>query len=359
MCQEKHIISGSGATGGHPVLVLGDRVYWPGGLLERVPLGWKMPSKAEPFRIGVPENSSFGNFVTVGGGGPSGYCIDVFTKALEKLHYDLKQYITYIPFPGEYNDLVNQVYIKNLSAAVGDITILKNRLDFVDFSQPYAESGLTMVVRVKPQDRTWLFVMPFTRDLWIVVFPKGSPMARDFSKVFLELSEDGTLDKLDKQWFPSYSCPNPSSDPQCSNPDGRLSPKYFTTLFLVTGLTSTIMLVLYIVRLFKKYPCVSNTLPDTTSGMGDSFWNAMKKLAEYFGKGRLDQSPKVPVSSPAGNIEMLTSSEGDNTPRHGQSTPLTDIEMHNTYIQQSYTRTRILRPVFSFPICGGTRVHGV
>ncbi|KAF5198404.1 Glutamate receptor [Thalictrum thalictroides] len=373
-CQEKHIISGGSATGVHPGPVLGGRVYWSGGL-ERVPLGWKMPSEAEPLVIGIPHHAAFEKFVRVGDGEPTGYCIEVFKSALAILDYKLPY--KFIPFQGKYDELVYQVYLKNFSAAVGDITILEDRSKIVEFTQPYAESSLSMVVRVKPEDRTWLFVMPFTRNLWMVlmfmfvytmfvVFPKGSPMARDFSSAFLSLSEDGTLNKLDKKWFPSYSCSNPSSDPRCSNPDNdnddRLSPKYFMTLFLVTGLTSTAMLVLYIVDLFRKFRRISDPLQGTTSVMDDSVWNGMKRLMIYFNEGRLNPSHKGSVSSPAGNVEMITSSDGDywsdNTPRHGQSTPLTDIEMPNTYTQLSNTQTRFLGFANSFPTWG-TRVHGL
>lgn len=52
---------------------------------------------------------------------------------------------------------------------MGDITILANRSDFVDFTQPYAESGLAMVVPVKRDDKTWLVVKPFSTKLWVVV----------------------------------------------------------------------------------------------------------------------------------------------------------------------------------------------
>ncbi|PIA57957.1 hypothetical protein AQUCO_00500113v1 [Aquilegia coerulea] len=526
-CQEKLKISGGGATGGHPVPVLGGRVYWSGGL-ERVPLGWKMPSEAEPLVIGIPGNATFEKFVRVGVGEPSGYCIDVFRKALEKLNYDLPH--KFESFIGEYDALVQEVYSEKFGAVVGDVTILDNRSNFVDFTQPYAESALTMVVRVKQENRTWLFVLPFNRDLWIVAifafvytmfvvwflehrsnpefrgpwknqlgtamwvtfttlflshreglrnnftrivmfvwlfavfvltssytasltsmltvqrlepkfssietlrrsnkkvgcdadsfvkkyveqvlhfhpnniisvkseydypeffnngtieaafvelpyekvfldrngragyidggvkhrfggfgfaFPKGSPMARDFSRAFLKLSEDGTLNKLEEYWFPSSSCSNPSSNSQCPSPDSddRLSLKNFWTLFLVTSLTSTIMLVFYIVDLIKTFRLIPP--PGTTSGMDDSLWNGMKRFGMYYNEGRLDQSRKGPFSSPEGNVEMFISSDGGylsgNTPRLGQSTPSTDIQMPKIY---SNTQKRVLRLAYSFP----------
>ncbi|KAF5191549.1 hypothetical protein FRX31_018860 [Thalictrum thalictroides] len=47
------------------------------------------------------------------------------------------------------------------------------------------------------------------RHVDLEVFPKGSPMARDFSKAFLKLSEDGILNTLDSTWFKqSDECAN-------------------------------------------------------------------------------------------------------------------------------------------------------
>lgn len=455
-------------------------VYWPGGL-ERVPLGWAMPSVAKPMIIGVPGRTSFEKFVKWNDGDPDpkGFCIDVFKRVVELIGYTLPH--EFQKFDGLYDDLVDQVYFKKFDAVVGDITILANRTNYVEFTQPYAESGLTMVVPVKPESRDWLFVKPFTPAMWFVVtivfvytmlvvwflehgsnpefggprktqlstamwftfstlffahkenlrsnytravmviwlfvvfvvtssyqasltsmltvqrlvptvmdintlvrtgapvgcdgdsfvrkymekvlkfhpdniknisseydypeelksgrikaaflelpyekvflsqyckdfyvagttyrfgglsfvFPKGSPMARDFSRVFLELSENGGLDELEKKWFP------PS--PECSNLDDNMENKSlslsnFWTLFLVTGLTSTIMLIFYIFRHYIKH-----------------------------------QRHFVPVTG------ILTEY---GTPGHPESTPASEIEMPETYIADTYSQTRALRLANSLP----------
>jgi ionotropic glutamate receptor len=52
---------------------------------------------------------------------------------------------------------------------VGDTTILANRSNFVDFTLPYTESGVSMVVPVKDSrtKNTWVFLKPLTWDLWM------------------------------------------------------------------------------------------------------------------------------------------------------------------------------------------------
>ena len=50
-----------------------------------------------------------------------------------------------------------------------DTTIIANRTNYIDFTLPYTESGVTMVVPIKDNDRNnaWVFLKPLTWDLWI------------------------------------------------------------------------------------------------------------------------------------------------------------------------------------------------
>ena len=54
-------------------------------------------------------------------------------------------------------------------AVVGDITILANRSLYVDFTLPYTESGVRMLVPVQDrrQKTAWTFLKPLTADLWL------------------------------------------------------------------------------------------------------------------------------------------------------------------------------------------------
>lgn len=52
---------------------------------------------------------------------------------------------------------------------VGDTTIIANRSQFVDFTMPYTDSGVSMVVRVKDAKSKdlWIFLEPLPIDLWL------------------------------------------------------------------------------------------------------------------------------------------------------------------------------------------------
>ncbi|KAJ6767000.1 IONOTROPIC GLUTAMATE RECEPTOR [Salix purpurea] len=144
-------------------------VIWPGDL-QRIPKGWLMPTDAKRMIIGVPGRTSFAKFVKVstnaaGENVYDGFCIELFHKVQGVLGYDLPY--QFVPFMGTYNELVDQVHNKTFDAIVGDITILANRSEKVEFTQPYAESGLSMIVPETSKESAWMFMKPFTKGMWL------------------------------------------------------------------------------------------------------------------------------------------------------------------------------------------------
>lgn len=59
---------------------------------------------------------------------------------------------------------------KKFDAVVGDTAIVANRCEYAQFSQPYADPGLQIVVYIKPRkfDQAWLFKKPFTTMMWAI-----------------------------------------------------------------------------------------------------------------------------------------------------------------------------------------------
>lgn len=54
---------------------------------------------------------------------------------------------------------------------VGDVTIRAHRAASVDFSLPYSESGVVMVLKVEPDKlkNIWIFLSPLSWDLWLAI----------------------------------------------------------------------------------------------------------------------------------------------------------------------------------------------
>ncbi|XP_022968958.1 glutamate receptor 3.2-like isoform X1 [Cucurbita maxima] len=146
---------------------------WPGGLTTK-PRGWVLPLDGRRLRIGVPRRVSYQEFVTPGSGNETikGYCIDVFAAAVKLLPYAVNYEFVLFGDGKEnpsYFELVNNVALKEFDAAVGDIAIVTSRTKIVDFTQPYIESGLIVLARVKNLNSSPLaFLRPFTPMLWIV-----------------------------------------------------------------------------------------------------------------------------------------------------------------------------------------------
>ncbi|CAL1406985.1 unnamed protein product [Linum trigynum] len=149
-------------------------VTWPGGKTEK-PRGWVIANNEKPLRIGVPNRTSFVDFVTEvtpNSHKIEGYCIDVFLEARKLVSYDVPY--TFVPFGDghsnpSYDDLVSKVAGNVFDAAVGDIAIVTNRTKIVDFSQPYVATGLVVVAPVRNlKANAWVFLKPFTWEMWCV-----------------------------------------------------------------------------------------------------------------------------------------------------------------------------------------------
>ncbi|XP_044392143.1 glutamate receptor 2.1-like [Triticum aestivum] len=153
-------------------------VIWPGKSTE-IPKGWEAPVNGKKLRVGVhtsvyPQFMTSGKDPITGATTASGLSIDVFEEAIKRLPYALPY--EYVAFgttndtsSGGYDDFVYQVYLKKYDVAIGDITISHNRTSYVDFTLPYTESGVAMVVPAKSSrtNNIWIFVEPLSRDLWL------------------------------------------------------------------------------------------------------------------------------------------------------------------------------------------------
>ncbi|XP_057467334.1 glutamate receptor 2.3-like [Actinidia eriantha] len=157
-------------------------IIWPGDTMSP-PKGWVIPTTGKKLKIGVPMKDGFSEFVKVTPNSDTnktivtGYCIDLFDAIMATLPYAVPY--EYVPFStpdgkpaGTYNDLVYQVFLKNFDAVVGDTTIIANRSQYVDFTLPYTESGVSMIVPIRDNKskNAWVFLRPLTWDLWVTSF---------------------------------------------------------------------------------------------------------------------------------------------------------------------------------------------
>ncbi|KAI3877695.1 hypothetical protein MKW98_020176 [Papaver atlanticum] len=155
-------------------------IIWPGDTTD-IPKGWVIPTNAKRLRIGVPVKDGFTEFVKLeknygsfSGYEVTAYCIDVFKAALEMRPYAVVYDL--IPFQnseggkgGSYDDLVYQDCSTWICGLFTLTTITANRSEIVDFTLPYAEGGVSMVVLVEKDmsKDTWVFLKPLEWKLWV------------------------------------------------------------------------------------------------------------------------------------------------------------------------------------------------
>ncbi|GER29338.1 glutamate receptor [Striga asiatica] len=146
-------------------------VVWPGDSV-RAPRGWVFPNNGRLLRIGVPRRVGFREFVSqvAGSNFSKGFCIDVFTAAVNLLPYAVPY--QFVPYGnGEdnpnYNEMVKLITTGYFDGVVGDIAIVTNRTRIVDFTQPFAASGLVVVAPFRKLNTgAWAFLRPFSRQMW-------------------------------------------------------------------------------------------------------------------------------------------------------------------------------------------------
>lgn len=86
--------------------------------------------------------------------------------------------------------------------------------------------------------------------LYVQAFPKGFSWLSDANKALMNVSESGKLKELEDTFLTSEKCVDDESFP---NGDESLSPLSFSILFVLTGGTSTVALVVYVVMSIRQF----------------------------------------------------------------------------------------------------------
>lgn len=153
------------------------QIIWPGDSeSSSPPRGWVVSPNGRKLQVAVPVKHGFNEFVDVqsnstnGPANITGYCIDVFDAVMRKLPYPVSY--EYVPFPQSsesYENFVSLVPEKKADIVVGDVTITAKRMEKADFSMPFTDSGWSMVVAVRAETSTsmWIFLQPLTTSLWL------------------------------------------------------------------------------------------------------------------------------------------------------------------------------------------------
>ncbi|KAL4564254.1 hypothetical protein LXL04_028312 [Taraxacum kok-saghyz] len=146
------------------------------GTKGRMPKTQKSPCRK--LVVWVPKKDGFIEFVNVNDQSKAidGFSIAIFCHALQLLPYNVQP--IFKPFinesgksNGSYNDLLEHIEGQACQAAAGDITIRGNRAQHVDFTIPYLNSEVYVLVHGshKWNEKLWNLLRPFTWGLWVTI----------------------------------------------------------------------------------------------------------------------------------------------------------------------------------------------
>ncbi|XVF34268.1 hypothetical protein REPUB_Repub18cG0044800 [Reevesia pubescens] len=106
-----------------------------------------MPTIGKKWRIGVPGKTGFTEFVNIHPGNKvdddelPGFSIDVFQAVWKALALPHLTDYEFVPLDEAYDEICCQVKNRTIDVAVGDISIVASRINCVDFTLPYLETG--------------------------------------------------------------------------------------------------------------------------------------------------------------------------------------------------------------------------
>ncbi|CAL5088248.1 unnamed protein product [Urochloa decumbens] len=170
-------------------------VIWPGESTE-IPRGWEIPSSGIKLRVGVP-SSAYPEFAKTSkdpftnATRASGLSVDIFQEVVKRLPFALNyEYHAFDTIDAtssrSYTDFVYQVFLQRYDIVIGDITIIYNRSLYADFTIPYTESGVGMIVPVKEKvnNNMWTFLKPLSKGMFF-----GSTIIIIYTRVGVRLLE--------------------------------------------------------------------------------------------------------------------------------------------------------------------------
>lgn len=105
------------------------------------------------------------------------------------------------------------------------------------------------------------------------VFPRGSPLLPSVNEAMLKVIESGKLRDLENSMLASLKC----LDAETDGTTPSLSPSSFWVLFIFSGGTSTIALVVYIFRFYK--PMLEHK----------TIWKLMFAVTKHWGNPNLNR----------------------------------------------------------------------
>ncbi|XP_025715718.2 glutamate receptor ionotropic, NMDA 2C [Callorhinus ursinus] len=105
-----------------------------------------------------------------------GFCIDILKKLAKVVKFSYDLYLVTNGKHGKrvrgvWNGMIGEVYYKRADMAIGSLTINEERSEIVDFSVPFVETGISvMVARSNGTVSPSAFLEPYSPSVWVMMF---------------------------------------------------------------------------------------------------------------------------------------------------------------------------------------------
>ncbi|NXX98932.1 NMDE3 protein, partial [Centropus bengalensis] len=105
-----------------------------------------------------------------------GFCIDILKKLAKTVKFSYDLYLVTNGKHGKivrgvWNGMIGEVYYQRADMAIGSLTINEERSEIVDFSVPFVETGISvMVARSNGTVSPSAFLEPYSPAVWVMMF---------------------------------------------------------------------------------------------------------------------------------------------------------------------------------------------
>ncbi|XP_051687528.2 glutamate receptor ionotropic, NMDA 2C isoform X2 [Oryctolagus cuniculus] len=105
-----------------------------------------------------------------------GFCMDILKKLAKAVKFSYDLYLVTNGKHGKrvrgvWNGMIGEVYYKRADMAIGSLTINEERSEIVDFSVPFVETGISvMVARSNGTVSPSAFLEPYSPAVWVMMF---------------------------------------------------------------------------------------------------------------------------------------------------------------------------------------------
>ncbi|MBN3284305.1 NMDE3 protein, partial [Polyodon spathula] len=105
-----------------------------------------------------------------------GFCIDILKKLARTVKFTYDLYLVTNGKHGKkvrgiWNGMIGEVYYKRADMAIGSLTINEERSEIIDFSVPFVETGISvMVARSNGTVSPSAFLEPYSPAVWVMMF---------------------------------------------------------------------------------------------------------------------------------------------------------------------------------------------